>query len=437
MIDASTVGEQQGSSKTQEEMAKTIEQIALVKRSLKQARQAKNVLRVMLGLEIALAKGGSDANNFPVQRPLLEKKAKRKSGDGQRNGSKVKIEEAPIGNRSITRSMHRCNEKHNGSPGRVSDEQDDISSQDYLELTLIETLIILVMCQQGIPIWSEEMSSLFAQGEDNGDNFILLWNSLGDWLVSVAQEWFVDATKKVEECQKECDKYAHLENNSAVKARVQKKFENATLQQKNRKTAVTQAEDYARDVTILAKKSVMLIERLRKKMGNTAGGHTKPAKKANYWLGNKALGYLQGELFKWAKSLDIVDSDGSTLAYTAADFFHDLPAEEKALLDICSIVSKQECRQILIQITSLSRLRSLYLKYSKEAMEPKIIRAVQNAKAGDTWDKRPLWWRSPNHDVALLCGLLENGLNNILSLKGFGPPEQVRKCSFRFNVGLY
>jgi hypothetical protein len=144
----------------------------------------------------------------------------------------------------------------------------------------------------------------------------------------------------------------------------------------------------------------------------------------------------------WAKSLDIVDTDGQTLAYTAADFYHDLPEDEKELLDVTAMLNKQDCRQLLIQITLLSRVRSFFMKYSREDLLPRIESAAKNSKVGDAWEGQPTWWGSssqsdsPNgysavHDALLLESLVLFGFGGVLeNARGFG---KVRNSS-RFGV---
>lgn len=125
--------------------------------------------------------------------------------------------------------------------------------------------------------------------------------------------------------------------------------------------AAAQAADYAEDPSILAKKTIMLIERLRRKMGHNIGGHSKTTKKSNYWLGPKVFDFLSTQLSEWAKSLDIIDSNFGTLSYTAADFYHDLPAEERERVEVVTVLNK---RTFLICVVLRIRAGSTLLPFS-------------------------------------------------------------------------
>ena len=159
--------------------------------------------------------------------------------------------------------------------------------------------------------------------------------------------------------------------------------------------------------------------------------NSKSTKKSNYWLGPKIFDFLSTQLSDWAKVLDIVDAKGKTLSYTAADFYHDLPVDERELVEVTTLLNKQDSRQIIIQITLLSRLRSLFSAYPKDALLPKIEKAAKNVGDGDVWEGRPSWWTTSGDSLSHNDALLLEALVEF----GFGGTRQVEKervCSIIF-----
>lgn len=419
-------------SKAEEEMTEVIKNIGLAKRHLKgQSRQSKNIIRVMIGHDAV--KHIRDPT-FPVEGSLggvgsMQKLTGQRQGS---NGPKSKKEESACGDKALTRAIAKCYDKNNGGPGRVSPE----GHVSDLELTAIETLIISVVCSQGLPVWTENMSSLLVvdavetSGENPQENSLTLsWIGLGSILSSAARDWHETAARKVDACQQEYDKHEDKSDESQPKTRARKNLVNAIRIAEIKETAAGQAAEYAEDPSILAQKTVMLIERLRRKMGNPAGGHTKSSKKVNHWLGPKCFDFLSSQLGQWANTLDIVDGKGDTLSYTAADFYHDLPDEEREHVEVAATLNKMDCRSLCIQITSVLRLRSLFMQYSKEVLKEKIDRAAKATKTQDSWESQPDWWRVPenpsHHDALLAESIVEYGFCGVLeNARGFGPPDK-------------
>ena len=404
--------EDQAKSKAVLEMAATIKNIDTAKRCLKEPRQAKNILRVILGVDIVKNPRGS---HFPGKGSVGDL---HKAG-GQKNSmsatTKTKKEDSAVGDRALARAMTKCFDRNTGGPGRVLPE----GHSTDLELTAIETLIISVVCSTGLPITDvgsdEEISP--------ENNLSLSWVGLGSVLAAAAKEWHEVAAAKVEACQEEYTKYEEQESDSQPKSRARKNLANAIKIEEVKELAASQAADYSDDPIILAKKTIMLIERLRRKMGHSAGGHTKSAKKGNYYLGPKVFDFLSTQLGEWAASLDIVDASSKTLSYTAADFYHDLPVDERERVEVTTHLNKQDCRQLLIQITLISRLRSLILKYSKDELLTRVEKAARNL-VGEPWEAQPSWWtsggESPSHNDALLLeSLVEFGFGGLMSQRIF------------------
>jgi hypothetical protein len=181
--------------------------------------------------------------------------------------------------------MARCFERNRGGPGRVSPEGD---SNSDLELTSIETLILSCICSQGIPIWNDNVASLVTEDKKADIDIVqseqaelsLCWTGLGKILVAAAKVWQSCSAKKVEALQADYDKYEGDEETTA-KLRIQRSLANAIRIDDCKSVAVSQASEYASEPHILASKTVMLLDRLRLKMGHSAGGRDKSTKKSN------------------------------------------------------------------------------------------------------------------------------------------------------------
>merc|ERR1711935_41690 len=75
------------------------------------------------------------------------------------------------------------------------------------------------------------------------------------------------------------------------------------------------------------------------------------------------------------------------------------------------------------------RLRSLFMKYSKEDLKEKIDRAAKATKTQDSWESQPDWWRVPenpsHHDALLAESIVEYGFcGGLENARGFGPPDK-------------
>jgi hypothetical protein len=100
----------------------------------------------------------------------------------------------------------------------------------------------------------------------------------------------------------------------------------------------------------------------------------------------------------------------------------DLSEEEKSGVEIATVFDKKGCRNVLSQVASVSRIRSVYVEYSYDDLLAKMEKATKNLVAsGDVWEQKPDWWGPPSqqhgstsHDSILLERLLSSGYNSIL-----------------------
>ena len=208
-----------GKPKAVVEMAETVKNIDTAKRCLKDSRQAKNILRVILGLEIVKHPRGSP---FPGEGSISDTQKGGKGGRNPLNASaKVKKEDNAIGDRALARAMAKCFDRNGGGPGRVSPE----GHSPDLELTAIETLIVSVICSQGLP----NTANLVSDDQENAapdGSLSLGWAGLCGVLEGAAKEWHETAERKVNICQDEYAKYEEQEQESQPKVRARKNLAN-------------------------------------------------------------------------------------------------------------------------------------------------------------------------------------------------------------------
>jgi hypothetical protein len=166
----------------------------------------------------------------------------------------------------------------------------------------------------------------------------------------------------------------------------------------------------------------MLVAKIRQQCGpTTVGAYTV---RAYHGLGTKTLAWQDKETSRWAGSLDLLDNGGQPLGFTAVDFMYDVPDEDRSKIQISSILDKKGSRQILAQISMITRLRAITKSYNKNDLDRKIEKAVKNIlDGGDIWENQPQWWLSATSsgntivyqsDKMLLRQLMELGLTDEL-----------------------
>ena len=161
------------------ELRKISNNISLVKKNSKPfVRASKNVLRVIMGLEAH--------QNKPTESLFVEErkpksvatatKTKKKSpksskiGKGKKKSSWL---ESTSGDAAVNRAL---------TIGKYPDKNIAIPDEKYLKLTSIETLMLSVLCSQGMPVFDDNWhSSLKTYGNDD-NSYSLCWFQTGSVL---------------------------------------------------------------------------------------------------------------------------------------------------------------------------------------------------------------------------------------------------------------
>jgi hypothetical protein len=245
----------------------------------------------------------------------------------------------------------------------------EVDPTDLLRLSLMEMLLLRVLCSHGLPIWRPAT----AQEPSNG-NFT--WSGFGTVLVQCAKDW-----------------NAHSPSTD------------------RRATGI--ATMYASDLDGLARQTVSLLEKVRIFAGAS-----------HFRMG----GWLQRELCRWAATLEVSDEKGSPVALSMPDIAVEYPncRQDVCIKSVC-LFGVQSCQDILHQATCLTRLRSIFLKSNEGGLQFKVDHAIRKSAAtGKMWNGRPSWWSEAGntltHDVLLFKRLLAGGFLRVLNdLSGILP----------------
>jgi hypothetical protein len=395
-----TASMMEGEDETKEhkDMKNILKHINLVVRNSRPlVRGSKNVLRAILGLELhQLNKSGESlfvqerkSVNISTSSYAHPSKTVDKSSCVDKSGGleikkktqkrkKQQTFECTVGDSAVNTALGLAKnfpQKHG-------------SEERFLKLSSIETLLLSVMCSQGIPICDESWhSSLECHFEDG--SFALSWSQTGNVLEAAAEAWHDMTANKINTMKENGLDASHLLPELSARHIV---FLDALQLQAN--------------PTALAKKAVMLLEAVR--MNSAIVRHsTKANSKCESPIGPRAIQWSVVHLKKWAQMLGVLRPDGSILPLTACFARPDLrPA---------AYVDEDGCEAIYSQIMQQTRLRDIFLKYEKDDLFVMTEKAIKKCKKnGNYWDEEPEWWGSDDKhpasdDMNLLSGILQYG----------------------------
>jgi hypothetical protein len=391
-------------SKEADDMIRISRQIEIVQRNLKKsARGCKNLVRVMLGADPHQPRNANEIM-FPVDK-----------------AAPSALETIRVTNAGTKTSGEKAFEV---AMKRAQTRKSEIDSETMIDLTEIETLILQIICSQGLPVWRDECNTLSLGASDGssadntapGAKYTTTWLSVGRSLTTLAQICVKKAAEKAKKARKEYEKAKESDKEKAEAIALESEYVFV-----GRETAAEQATEYAADPETLAKKTIMMLEKLRRHMVPVSLTQN-AIRSSDNGLGAKIVLWLAKEIERWSISLNLVDDKNCPLAYSAVDFLEDLSEEEKSGVEIATVFDKKGCRNVLSQVASVSRIRSVYMEYSYEDLLAKIEKATKNLVAsGDVWEHKPDWWGPPSqpqgstgHDSLLLERLLSSGYNSIL-----------------------
>jgi len=383
------------------EMKNIVEHIGIVVRESILSPSVKNVLRAIMGLELVKPKKPGDPLLPPNKRqampitkvaslPSKEDKQSEKELQGSKADQKVNQKESASGDVAINRALGLARRKENAKANRNCN-----NSSNNLPITYIEALLLSVFCSQGVPILRDDWQALFTT-EGMGENeYIITWLGLGAILEAAAKQWCETAKKNLL-CAQEIGKKAV--DISELQIEVDAK-----------KEALIDAMRLHQSPDRLAKKSIMLLEAVRIRIGHTEFQKRKTQKKNEHELGLRPLQWNSKHLSHWANTLHIIQN-GRPLANTGADFM-----TNQHKITPGGYLDKKGCRAIFIQVSQQTRLRSLFVKYGSRELNAMLFKATKNClSSGETLETLSTKCTnnhelSSKHDKILLSGMLRYG----------------------------
>ena len=351
-------------------------------------RAAKNVLRAILGVEMHQPSKPGESLFVTERKPLtiaaaLPKKKAERSTSTKKSPNKSKEKRKPRGVESTTGDA-AVNKAL--SIGKCIERNLPIPNDSYLKLTSIETLMLSVLCSQGMPICEDNWRSVLDEEFDDDESYALTWFQTGSVLEAAAETWYGMTAGRV----------ARARENAEIVS------DQLAAELISRQMVYNEAGSLRQNPSSLAKKAIMLVQALRLHTGNRLKG----ANRRETTIGMRTLQWSSNHMVKWSQGLGIF-FDGKVLSNTVIAARPDIiPA---------AFVDEKGCAAIYSQIVQQSRLRSLYLKYEEDALFKMLPKAVKMCDANEgEWEDRPSWWDnahdgSTTDDESLIAGILQYG----------------------------
>jgi hypothetical protein len=364
------------------ELLKISQHITLTKKNCKPfVRAAKNVIRAILGIEVHQPTKLNEAT-FVVDRkdskkiiasPAAEKDVALSNQVTPVKHKKMRLIQTTTGDTAVNTALFI---------GKQNRRNESIPNVSYLKLTSIETLILSVLCSQGIPVWQENWHESLGLECTQMESYQLTWNEIANILEGAAEAWH-DMT---------AENIANLKDTTDVSHPLISELE-------NRRLVLSEAKLLSNDPVKFARKVIMLLEALRVHGTSTLrGGHKK-----DFTVGAKVLNWSASNMINWAQCLGIF-INGKVVSQYAIGLRPDIIPS--------AFFSEKGCLTMFSQISQQSRLRSLYLKYSEDElmnkMLPKAVKKCDSHK--NEWANRPFWWNAKDKDdERLVSGILTYG----------------------------
>ena len=228
------------------EMQNIANQLVVVKKSLNTAtRQAKNVVRVMLGMEVSSPRNASESL-FPSNEVL-----KRQDAQKEKKDSQARRDDGALGERFLIRAMKKVAETNNGDPIMFST---DDSSDSEVQLTMVESLILFTFCSEGIPVHFIESKNAGKLRRDVCLKHGLSWEDMGEVLEIAAKDYHYTAAEKVKKFESSLKKFGSQEEESTAKTLALRRLALAKHDEAMKGNAAMHAIDFANRPEKLAKK---------------------------------------------------------------------------------------------------------------------------------------------------------------------------------------
>jgi hypothetical protein len=374
----------------------------------KAVTQSKNIIRVILGEEVVKPRN-NDEGIFPAKKLFAPLQTFNVDSKASRNQTLQKASNTS-GQKAIALCRDRLLQHYKNSDGTSANSQ----HQD-LELTEIETIILSCACSLGVPVWNEDWKSVLSGESMTSSNksSCLTWEKFGSSMAQIAKESLDKVSEKLIQVQEKWQKLdKHNESAKTEDRRLgESALEFANYNFKCKEMVAIQAREYTSEPETLAKKVIMLLEKLRCHMPAVIVSAL--TMRSDNGLGSKVLWWFRNELLKWATSLDLLDDNGQPFAFTAVEYLDELDESERITIEVSSLFNKKSSRSVFSQTAMLSRLRSIYTA-SVPNFDVSIFK-VRNTLAisRDMWLSQPTTWNNIC-DAILVKRLMEIGFSDSL-----------------------
>jgi len=407
------------------------------------SRPIKNIFRVILGMEPVKSSTKSSDSLFPVFETPSSQQNEEKSKEAANNNTAtttsttatsaakskaenpkksrpLKLRDSASGDIAISKAL-----EHYLSETRRQQDMKGIESK--LKITSFETLMLSVVCSQGLPVWSERWGEVIAgnmthsngviKEPQNGKEFRITWVGMGLVMERAANEWKRIANL---ELMKIRERLKQVKSPDQLKT-LNDKLDVLKHDSKTKEEAYCEALLMSKDPLLLAKKVIMLLEALRLRMGSIEfykGLNQKKSKQSitsDNGIGPRVLNWMAKELLNWAKSLGIIDvrtrTPCSFTSISNQEAFHDVR--------VVAALDQTACRKIFAQVSQQCRLRSVIIINGLPGLTflvPQVVKALK--RNGDEWLYEPMWWDAVQssestiqciNDINLIGGILNYG----------------------------
>ena len=407
------------------DLKKVIEHLTFIRNNIPLTRTSKNILRVIVGNDPIRSKNPSEALFLeaklqPVPKlPVTsaKKKISVKPPVKEHKQKKIKQKDCASGDTAINRALSIGRRKVQ----KNSEHEEEVS---FLKLTTIEVLLMSVICSQGIPVFDNDWENLVSGEKKQMEECTINWHTIAGILKLATEQWLSISKRKLSSA---------IEGLSGL-PKDEKKIEHLQIDVKIRTVSVTEAEFLFQNKKQLAKKAVMLLEKIRLRMGGIEyqKKKSKNGNIINYGLGPHVLQWATEHLVKWAEALEIC-KNGRPLSSTGAEYMADMPE-----IVPCAYLDKKTCKAIFMQLSQQTCLRSYFIKNSANEICGVVSKAIRSVgTSGDKWDGCPIWWgrdsgKDSNDDFELLSGILKfgyGGFDSMLRETYFSRRQINSRCS--------
>lgn len=182
---------------------------------------------------------------------------------------------------------------------------EDGSSCDNLKLTSTEILMLTVLTSQGIPVYSEDWNKGIQadpmEDEDAGTDFKIYFNVMTGTLKAAASVWMNVTKRKLEQ---KVRLLMTMEAGDSTRSGIADEISILQRDHDNKKMTFNEVETFCAEPLLFAKKSITLLEAIRKNIGpvdsNYAGEKkTRALNKSENGLGTRSLNWFSKELSRW------------------------------------------------------------------------------------------------------------------------------------------